>query len=285
MAGYKITGFLKLKDVLQEIRHTCAKTVFISGGTDFINNNAGRNAELVIDLSQVADLKYIKDLGTEIRIGGGTTFAFLAASPVIQAKASALAQAAGRVGSVQIRNRATIGGNIASGSPAGDSLPVLAALDAIIRTDGINGPRQLTLAETLLGLEEKEIITEIVIPTPPESRSGFVKIGSRSQVTIAKLSLAASITYNSNEKLIIAGKAAMGAIGRVPVCPFALQQFFNQRAVDEYFADALAKLLTQTVDEMITGRASHPYKRAAVKGLAYDLTGVLFDACKQNQIG
>ncbi len=285
MAGYKITGFLRLKDVLQEISHTCAKTVFISGGTDFINNNEGRNAELVIDLSQVADLKFVKDLGTEIRIGSGTTFACLAASQVIQAKAGALAQAAGRVGSVQIRNRATIGGNIASGSPAGDSLPVLAALDAIIQTDGINGPRQMTLAETMLGLEEKEIITEIVIPTPPESRSAFVKIGSRSQVTIAKLSLAANIIYNSNEKLIIAGKAVMGAIGRVPVCPFALQQFFNQRVVDDHFADDLAKLLTQTVDEMITGRASHHYKRAAVKGLAYDLTGVLFDACKQNQMG
>ncbi|WP_371366109.1 Nicotinate dehydrogenase FAD-subunit [Sporomusa rhizae] len=280
MSGYRITGFLRLRDVLQEIRHTCAKIVFISGGTDFINNNAGRNAELVVDLSQVADLRYIKNLGTEIRIGAGTPFACLAASPVIQEKASALAQAAGRVGSVQIRNRATIGGNIASGSPAGDSLPVLAALDAIIQTDGLNGPRQLTLAETLLGLEEKEIITEIVIPTPPEHRSAFVKIGSRSQVTIAKLSLAASITYHSSEKVIIAGKAAMGAIGRVPVCPFALQQFFSQRVVDEYFADDLAKLLIQTVDEMITGRASHPYKRAAVKGLAYDLTEALFNACK-----
>ncbi|SDD87632.1 FAD binding domain-containing protein [Sporomusa acidovorans] len=282
MAGYKIAGFLELKDVLQEVRHTCAKIAFISGGTDFINNNEGKNAELVIDLSQVADLKYIKDLGTEIRIGGGTTFACLAASPVIKAKVSALAQAAGRVGSVQIRNRATIGGNIASGSPAGDSLPVLAALDASIQVDGINGPRKLSLAETLLGLQEKEIITEIVIPTSPERRSAFVKIGSRSQVTIAKLSLAASITYNSSKRLIVAGKAAMGAIGKIPVCPLALQQFFSQRVVDESFADDLAQLLIQTVDEMIAGRASHPYKRSAVKGLAYDLTAVLFDVCKQN---
>lgn len=278
MAGYKITGFLELKDVFQEIRHTCAKIAFISGGTDFINDNAGQNAELVIDLSQVADLKYIKDLGTEIRIGGGTTFACLAASPVLKAKAGALAQAAGRVGSVQIRNRATIGGNIASGSPAGDSLPVLAALDAGIQIDGVNGPRQMSLAETLLGLQEKEIITEIVIPTPHESRSAFVKIGSRSQVTIAKLSLAANVTYNSGKKLIIAGKAAMGAIGRVPVCPLVLQQFFNQRVVDDRFAIDFAQLLTQTVDKMITGRASHPYKRSAVKGLAYDLTEMLFDA-------
>ena len=281
MAGYKITGFLRLKEVLQEIRHTCARTVFISGGTDFINNNVSRNAEIVIDLSQVADLKYIKDLGTEIRIGGGTTFACLAASPVIKTKVSALAQAAGRVGSVQIRNRATIGGNIASGSPAGDSLPVLAALDAGIRIDGINGPHQLSLAEALLGIQEKEIITEIVIPIPQASRSAFVKIGSRSQVTIAKLSLAASIIYNSSKELIIAGKAAMGAIGKVPVCPPALQQFFSQRVVDEHFADDFASLLAQTVDEMIAGRASHPYKRGAVKGLAYDLTGVLFDAYKQ----
>lgn len=282
MTGYRIAGFLRLEDVLRAITQTSVRTVFISGGTDFINNGIGDKAELVIDLSQVADLKYIKDFGSEIRIGGGTTFAAIAASPIIKARTSALAQAASRVGSVQIRNRATIGGNIASASPAGDSLPVLAAFTAGIHTAGSKGPRILTLTEALNGLQAKEIITEIVIPTPGESRSGFVKIGSRSQVTIAKVSLAANIMYDRSKKMIIVGKAAMGALGKVPVCPLKVQQFFSQRVVDEHFADDLSQLLVETVDEMITGRVSHPYKRAAVKGLAYDLTGLLFDACENN---
>lgn len=282
MTGYRIAGFLRLEDVLRAITQTSVRTVFISGGTDFINNGIGDKAELVIDLAQVADLKYIKDLGSEIRIGGGTTFAAIAASPIIKARASALAQAASRVGSVQIRNRATIGGNIASASPAGDSLPVLAAFTADIHTAGSKGPRILTLTEALNGLQAKEIITEIVIPTPGESSSGFVKIGSRSQVTIAKVSLAANIIYDRSKKMIIVGKAAMGALGKVPVCPLTVQQFFSQRVVDEHFAADLSQLLVETVDEMIAGRASHPYKRAAVKGLAYDLTGLLFDACENN---
>lgn len=130
MGGYKIAGFQRVDDLLRELARTSARTVFVSGGTDFINNSLGENAELVIDLSQVGDLKFITDYGPEIRIGAGTTFATIAASPVIQAKACALAQAARQVGSVQIRNRATIGGNIASASPAGDSLPVLAAFNA-----------------------------------------------------------------------------------------------------------------------------------------------------------
>ena len=283
MAGYKIAGFSRLEDVLQEIRSTCAKTVFISGGTDFVNNDVGKSAEVVIDLSQVAELKDIKATEQEIRIGGAVTFAAIAANPVIGQRVSALAQAARRVGSVQIRNRATIGGNIASHSPAGDSLPVLAAFDASIHTAGVQGARLLTLTEALTGLQEKEIITEIVIPTPPASCSGFVKIGSRSQVTIAKLSLAARITYDSSQQLIIDGQAAMGAIGKIPVCPLPLQQFFSQRSIDEHFADDLAQVLSETVDTMIAGRASHPYKRAAVKGLAYDLTGVLVDACAGQQ--
>jgi len=282
MTGYRIAGFLRLEDVLREITQTSVRTVFISGGTDFINNGIGDKAELVIDLAQVADLKYIKDLGSEIRIGGGTTFAAIAASPIIKARASALAQAASRVGSVQIRNRATIGGNIASASPAGDSLPVLAAFTAGVHTAGSQGTRSLTLTEALNGLQAKEIITEVVIPTPGESRSGFVKIGSRSQVTIAKVSLAANIMYDRSKKMIIVGKAAMGALGKVPVCPLTVQQFFSQRVVDEHFADDLSQLLVETVDEMIAGRASRPYKRAAVKGLAYDLAGLLFDACENN---
>ncbi|MBP2662222.1 MAG: aerobic-type carbon monoxide dehydrogenase, middle subunit CoxM/CutM-like protein [Firmicutes bacterium] len=282
MTGYRIAGFLRLEDVLREITQTSVRTVFISGGTDFINNGIGDKAELVIDLAQVADLKYIKDLGSEIRIGGGTTFAAIAASPIIKARASALAQAASRVGSVQIRNRATIGGNIASASPAGDSLPVLAAFTAGVHTAGSQGTRSLTLTEALNGLQAKEIITEVVIPTPGESRSGFVKIGSRSQVTIAKVSLAANIMYDRSKKMIIVGKAAMGALGKVPVCPLTVQQFFSQRVVDEHFADDLSQLLVETVDEMIAGRASRPYKRAAVKGLVYDLAGLLFDACENN---
>lgn len=282
MTGFKIAGFLKLDDVLQALTHTSAKTAFVSGGTDFINSGEGENAELVIDLSQVADLKYIRDSGDEVRIGSGTTFAALAASPIIVSKVQALAQAAGQIGSVQIRNRATLGGNIASASPAGDSLPVLAAFNASIHTAGPQGSRVLTVAEALTGLQDKELITEIVIPAPDGNRSAFVKIGSRSQVTIAKISLAAMVEYDNSKRKIIAGKAAMGALGKTPVCPLTVQQFFSQRMVDEPFAADLSQLLAETVDEMITGRASHPYKRAAVKGLAYDLAGLLFNACENN---
>ncbi|WP_188400414.1 xanthine dehydrogenase family protein subunit M [Sporomusa sp. GT1] len=282
MTGYAIAGFSKLEDVLQELAHAPAQTVFISGGTDFINNSLGNNAGLVIDLSQVAELKYIKDLGSEIRIGGGTTFAAIAASPVIKAKAGALAQAAGQVGSVQIRNRATIGGNIASASPAGDSLPVLAVYNAGIHTAGPEGARVLTLEQALIGLQAKELITEIVIPVAAGSRSGFVKVGSRSQVTIAKMSLAAQVIYDSSKNMIVEGKVAMGALGKTPVCPLAIQKFFSQQVVDESFAANLTLLLAETVDEMITGRASHPYKKAAVRGLAHDLTGLLFAACNRN---
>ncbi len=281
MTSYQIVGFTRLDDVLRQLRHTCAKTAFINGGTDFINNRGGREAELVIDLSQVADLNYITDHGCEIRIGAGTTFRTIAASPVIQAKVTALAQAAGQVGSVQIRNRATIGGNIASASPAGDSLPVLAACNASVSTAGITGSRLLTLAEALGGLQDKELITEIIIPTPGSSRSGFVKIGSRSQVTIARISLAAMLRYDCENKFIIAGKAALGAVGKVPVCPASIEEFLTDRPVNQDFAAELAVLLAAAVDEAITGRASHPYKKAIVKGLAYDVSGLLFDVDQQ----
>lgn len=278
MTGYEIVGFTRLDDVLQQLRNTGARTAFLSGGTDFINNRGGEAAELVIDLSQVADLNYIADHGAAVRIGAGTTFSTIAASPVIKAKVPALAQAARQVGSVQIRNRATIGGNIASASPAGDSLPVLAAYGAGVSTAGSAGPRLLTLAEALQGLRAKELITEVVVPTPGASRSGFVKIGSRSQVTIARLSLAVMIRYNRERRLIINGKAALGALGKMPVCPASVQKFFTQRPVNRDFADTLGRLLAATVDEAIPGRASQPYKREIVRGLAHDLSGQLFGA-------
>jgi ABC-type branched-subunit amino acid transport system substrate-binding protein len=75
---------------------------------------------MLVDLSQVKDMKYIIEVGDRIKIGAGTTFAQIASSPLLHAKATCLAEAASQIGSVQIRNRATIGGNIASASPAAD---------------------------------------------------------------------------------------------------------------------------------------------------------------------
>jgi carbon-monoxide dehydrogenase medium subunit len=275
---FQIIGFDNLAAVINELRQNTSSITFVNGGTDFINQQGEVNFDYVIDLSQVSDLQYIKEDGNMLRIGAGTTFADIAKNKLVQEKVTALAQAAAQVGSVQIRNRATIGGNIASASPAGDSLPVLAAFDAGIIITGPKGVRTITAAGIgKAALREKELITEIRLPLSEGQRSCFGKIGSRTAVSIAKLNMAMQVHYDCQDNQIIAGKIALGALGAIPVCPVKAQEFLVGRKVDEEFAVSLADLLSATVNEVIPDRASRPYKAQAVKGLTFDIINSLLN--------
>jgi xanthine dehydrogenase FAD-binding subunit len=239
------------------------------------------NAECIVDLSKVKDLKYITEENDCIHIGAGTTFATIASHPAIRSKVAALAQAAEQIGSVQIRNRATIGGNIASASPAGDCLPVLAAFDARIMLVGLNGTRTMTVKEAVAdicqsSLQEKEIIKEIAFPLNGRRLSAFGKIGHRSAVTIARLNMAILLDYCRQDDSIVTGTVALGSLGAVPVCPQSVAEFLCDRKVDRTFASRLAGLLSEVVNKEIPDRESRPYKAAAVKGLAFDIVTGLF---------
>lgn len=280
MKNVRCVGFDNLADTLDELKRTQDTVAFINGGTDFLSWKKPPALECIVDLSKVTDLQYISEEDGILRIGAGTTFAAIAASGLVRAKATALAQAAGQVGSVQIRNRATLGGNIASASPANDSLPVLAAFGAAVVTVGPRGSRTMTVAQALAGpgrpsLQDKELIKEIVLPLSG-NRSAFGKLGGRTTVTIARLNLAILVDYREEDNTIVAGKVALGAVGPAPVCPAGVERFLTNRRVDSGFAGSLAELLSEAVNAAIPARESRPYKAAAIKGLAFDLADDLF---------
>lgn len=277
VSSFQIIGFNNLFDVVDEIQRNSGKVRFLSGATDFINEMKEISCDCVIDLSQIKELRYVKAEEGLVRIGSGMTFTELAANKIIQEKVTALAQAASQVGSVQIRNRATIGGNVASASPACDSLPILVAFDASIVVIGPQGARIIPASSMgKTSLREKEFITEIVLPIASKQRSAFGKIGSRTAVTIAKLNMVMQVEYDCQVNKISRGKIALGALGMVPICPIRAEQFMIGQTVDSVFATKLATLLTETVNEMIPGRASQPYKAAAIKGLTFDVISALF---------
>ena len=281
MNKVRIIGFDSLAETLDALARTTERISFINGGTDFINWHRRGRAESIVDLSRVQELKYIKEESGLVRIGAGTTFAEIAANKIIRTKVAALAHAAAQLGSVQIRNRATIGGNIATASPAGDSLPALAVFDACIVTQGPGGERKLNLRELICGigktsLQEKELIKEIILPADGSKLSAFRKVGNRSSVTIARVSLAVLVGYNPSDNTISSGKAAMGALGADMVCPPTVEKFMAGRKVDNEFVETLARLLSEAVDQAIPDRESRPYKAQAVKGLAFDIMNDLF---------
>jgi CO/xanthine dehydrogenase FAD-binding subunit len=167
----------------------------LAGGTDLmVELNEGRRRVgddvTVVALSRVPELRAwtLDREAATIRIGAGVTYADLAAEP-FAGLVPALAQAARTVGSPQIRNAATIGGNVATCSPAGDGLPVLAALDAVVElTDGA-GTRELPFAEFMVGVKRTarrpgELITAVTFSLL-NGWQGYAKVGVRNAMVIA----------------------------------------------------------------------------------------------------
>ena len=161
----------------------------IAGGTDVmveINFDA-RRPEALLDLNRVAELTTWDRVDGWVRLGAGVTYARLIAE--LGDALPGLAMAARTVGSPQIRNRGTVGGNLGAASPAGDCHPVLLATGAIVEVTSVRGPRQIPAAEFFVGpkrnaLAADELITSVLIPAAPGPQQ-FAKVGTRNAMVIA----------------------------------------------------------------------------------------------------
>ncbi len=257
---------------------------FIAGGTDLvIAMENGAKPDLIVDVSGMKELNFIdadESSGT-IRIGAATPVSVLAQHPEILKNATALAQAALQMGSVQIRNRATIGGNIASAMPAGDLLPVLKCLECEIEIQHANGHSSTYAFEDVVtgagttSLNNGDLITAIVIQ--PHPVSAFVKIGRRQMLTIAKLNLAVVVDYQPESNFLEDIKIVAGAISATPLRLDQVEQRLRGRIVDQAFSEDFLWALSNAVDTAIPGRSSQAYKRNAIMGLGLDLMTSLFD--------
>ncbi len=183
----------------------------LAGGTDFmVEVNFGhRRPEDVVALARVDELRRWDIEGETVRLGAGVTCSQLMQPPLAESL-PALAQAARTVGSPQIRNAATIGGNLGTGSPAGDLLPVLSALDAAIVMRSLNGSRVLSIHDFLVGpkrtaLQPGELVTEVVVALPKGPQE-FMKVGVRNAMVIAIANLALVVDRG--------GAESRGGLGR-----------------------------------------------------------------------
>ncbi|MGI9861752.1 xanthine dehydrogenase family protein subunit M [Moorella naiadis] len=194
----------------------------LAGGTDLVVHlREGRQGvTMAVDLNAIPGLGQIGVQGEEIFLGPLVTFSQLMNSALIRYEAPLLARAAATVGSPQIRNRGTIGGNIMNASPAGDSLPVLLALDAEVTLAGPTGERRLSLAVLLAGPYRTralpgEVLKEIRFPRLPAGcGSSFVKLGRRNALAIARINVAAVLQVEAGR--INFARLAVGAVTPVP---------------------------------------------------------------------
>jgi CO/xanthine dehydrogenase FAD-binding subunit len=187
----------------------------IAGATDvLVDLNFDRaRPDHVLNLNEVAELRGWSGDNGAVRLGSGLTFSEAMRTPLAETF-PALAEASRTVGSPQIRNRATIGGNLGTASPAGDALPPLLIEGAEVEVASVRGTRVLALADFLLGpkknaLEKDELILAVRL-TPSGAPQTFMKVGPRNAMVIAVVSLALVADRERDEV-----RAAYGSAGPV----------------------------------------------------------------------
>jgi CO/xanthine dehydrogenase FAD-binding subunit len=240
----------------------------LAGGTDLMVQLAADVVEppaAVIDLSRLDELRGIHTDGYEVSIGALTTYRELRASPVIRARLPALEECAATVGAAQIQNRGTIGGNICTASPAGDTLPVLLAVDAVFDLGSARGERSVPAREFWVSyrqtaLREDELLLRIRFPVERPRHTRFRKVGTRAAQAISKVVMA--LSYIDDEGSWRGVRVALGSVAPTPVRVPTTEGVLEGSAPNEVVADRAARVLVEEIEPIDDVRSTADYRRS-----------------------
>jgi CO/xanthine dehydrogenase FAD-binding subunit len=249
----------------------------LAGGTDFcVEVNFGlRRPPAVVALRRVRELRRYEVSDSKLVIGAGTTYTDMG-SGELAAALPALAAAARTVGSPQIRNAGTLGGNIATASPAGDTLPLLAALDASVTLRGPGGERTVALSDVVTGVKRTSILAdEVVVDVVVDRRPGpqqFLKVGTRNAMVIAIASAAVVVDVEARQV-----RVALGSVAPVPLRATEAERHIadaidwsaagGARVTDSALA-RFAELVAAAASPITDHRSTAEYRRRAVQVIA-----------------
>jgi CO/xanthine dehydrogenase FAD-binding subunit len=267
-----------------EARAEHPEAVPVAGGTDLmVEVNFGRRrAPELLDLSRVAELRGWRRENGRVRVGAGLTFAAIARE---LGAFRPLVEAARSVGSPQIRNRATIGGNLATASPAGDGIPVLAAYDATVLLASRERERRLSWQEFLVGPKRTALAPDELIVavewSPAEGPGSFAKVGTRNAMVIAIVGVCVQLDPSARRVRLALGSVAPTVVRAPEAEAFAASAVpwdDPERPLPASAATEFGRLAAAAARPIDDVRGSAAYRRHAVEVLARRmLTWVLDD--------
>lgn len=254
----------------------------IAGGTDLmVADRLARSARArVLDVTRLPELGGVRDAEGGLEIGAGVTFDELRRHPEVRRRFPALAAAAAEVGGWQIQIRATLGGNAANASPAGDSLPVLLALGATVVVAGAGGEREVPYDRFHVGyrqtaLRPGELIVRFRLPDPPAgSRQLFRKVGTRRAQAISKV-VVCGVGRVGGDGRIDHLRLAAGSVAATPVRLRAAEATGEGGAWSEELAAAVGRAAAGEVTPIDDVRSTAAYRAGVldrvVRRLVLDL--------------
>lgn len=281
---------------IQELREglNCLteNSTILAGGTDLMPHIRSHKPHIdtYLSLCKLREMQGITEQDGWIRIGAMVTHEKVATDDKIKKYFGALSSACAHVGSQQIRNKGTIGGNIVNDNPAGDVIPCVMLFGGEVEIFSAEGITKIMSIDAFLtetgnhSLGSHEVLMAIWLPIDCEKKSCFVKLGSRSEVTIAQISLC--ISWKKNEDKYHNIEAYMGAVDVKPVKIEEAQAILGNNPSNESM-DALSRVLSEKIKAIRLNRKRESklkimeceklYKERAVKGVVYDAI-----ACMRN---
>ncbi len=251
------------------------KACLVAGGTDVFTamREKGLEPEVLVDLKGIRELRGIAPAGDHrVSIGATTTLREVETSKLVHEVCPVLAETVGQIGSIQVRNRGTIGGNLGNGSPAADSARALLILDAEIELESPAGTRTMPIESFFIGpgetaIQRGEIMRRVIIPSPkPGTSMVSLKYGPRQAMDCAVASVAVALTFDASGECRTA-RIALGAVAPTPLRARQAESLLVSGEFTEQYLERVAEAARAEAKPISDLRASAGYRSHLVEVL------------------
>lgn len=260
-----------LDEAVSLLRRHNGQASVLAGGTDLLVEIKEhlRRPQHIINIKKIPDMRHLHfSEAAGLRFGSLVTAREIETSSEVRGGYRGLAQAVSEIGSIQIRNRATVAGNVCRASPSADSLPPLIAAGANAEIFGPGGESCVMLEDFFLGpgktvLQSDQIVTAIEVPAPPpHSASTYIKLGRRKAMELATVGVAVSLTLDQGLCRHI--RIVLGAVAPTPIRARRAEVMVEGRALDDELVEEAAQAAMQEARPISNIRGSAAYRREMV---------------------
>ena len=251
------------------------KARVIAGGTDLVIGlrNRENHPQHLIDITHIPELRKIEERDGMISIGAAVTHSEISSSPLVKKYGRVLSDAAAEIGSPQIRNIGTIGGNIVNASPAGDTLPPLMILNAVAKVASREGEREVALHQLFKGPYESELRPHEILAgiafqkLPSDAKTSFVRLARREAMAIARMSVALLLQMEKGNNRIRDIRVSLGAVTPTPQRVSGVEALLKGRSPDEVNLKMASRKVSEEMVKQAGVRPSTSYKSPVVEAL------------------